>query len=193
MRFEILPGLPPYGPMAISFTRNGAREHREGLVVRFYPAASEPWVGNFIGGETACNIVIDHPNKAYVIVVAQGEACIVDPERRAILDSMAWDTDQVFSIPSLGLVIFQRLTDFIAIGADNAGWLSPRISWDGFRNVEVHETDLLGEAYSPVSDAWVPFQLDLLTGHCTDGIYEKEMARAIRVSGGKETKTDPLN
>ena len=41
MRFEILPGLPPYGPMAISFTKNGAREHREGLVVRFYPAASE--------------------------------------------------------------------------------------------------------------------------------------------------------
>ena len=110
--------------MAISFTKNGAREHREGLVVRFYPAASEPWVGNFIGGETACNIVINHPNMAYVIVVAQGEACIVDPERRAILDSMAWDTDQVFPIPSLGLVIFQRLTDFIAIGADNADGLA---------------------------------------------------------------------
>jgi hypothetical protein len=191
MRFEILPGLPPYGPMAISFTRNGAREHREGLVVRFYPTASEPWVGNFIGGETACNIVVDHPNEAYVIVVAQGEACIVDPERRAILDCIAWDTDQVFSIPSPRLVIFQRLTDFIAIGADNSGWLSPRISWDGFRNVEVHETDLSGEAYSPVSDAWVPFRLDLLTGHCTDGIYEKEMAKAVRVLGSKETKTDP--
>jgi hypothetical protein len=177
--------------MAISFTKNGVREHREGLVVRFYPRESEPWVGNFIGGETACNIVVDHPNQVYLIVVAQGEACIVDPERRAILDSIAWDTDQVFSIPSLRLVIFQRLTDFIAIGADNAGWLSPRISWDGFRNVEMHETDLSGEAYSPVSDAWVPFRLDLLTGHCTDGIYEKEMARAVHVSGGKETKTDP--
>src|SRR5258707_1083864 len=104
---------------------------------------------------------------------------------------MAGDIKQVISIPSLGFVIFQGLIDFIAIGADNSGWLSPRISWDGFRNVEVHETDLLGEAYSPVSDAWVPFQLDLLTGHCTDGIYEKEMARAVRVSGGKETKTDP--
>jgi hypothetical protein len=140
----------------------------------------------FIGGETACNIVIDHPNEAYVIVVAQGDACIVDPERRAILDHMAWDTDQVLSLPPLGLVVFQRLTDFIAIGADNSGWLSPRISWDGFRNVEVYETDLLGEAYSPVSDAWVPFRLDLLTGSCTDGIYEKEMAGAVRVSRGKQ-------
>ena len=74
--------------MAISFTKNGAREHREGLVVRFYPAASEPWVGNFIGGETACNIVVDHPNEAYVIVVAQGEACIVDPD--ALPSSIVW-------------------------------------------------------------------------------------------------------
>jgi hypothetical protein len=177
--------------MAISFTKNGAREHREGLVVRFYPTASEPWVGNFFGGMNAYNAVLDHPNETYVIVVAQGEACIVDPERRAVLDRMAWDTEQVISVPSLRSVIFQRLTDFIAVGADNSGWLSPRISWDGFRNVEVRETDLLGEAYSPVSDAWAPFRLDLLTGHCTDGIYEKEMARAVRVSGGKETKTDP--
>lgn len=189
MRFEVLSGLPPYGPMAISFTQNGAREHREGLVVRFYPAASEPWVGNFMGGATACNIVIDHPNEAYVIVVAQGEACIVDPERRVILDYVARDTNQVFPVPSRRLVVFQRSTDFIAIGADNSGWLSPRISWDGFRNVEVREADLAGEAYSPVSDAWVPFQLNLLTGRCTDGVYEKEIASAVRVWQGKETKT----
>lgn len=191
MRFEILPGLPPYGPMAISFTKTGAREHREGLVVRFYPTASEPWVGNFGGGMNACNVVLDHPNEAYVIVVAQGETCIVDPERRAVVDRMAWDTEQVISVPSLGSVIFRGFTDFTAVRADNSGWRSPRISWDGFRNVEVHETDLLGEAYSPVSDAWVPFRLDLLTGECADGIYEKEMARAVLVSRGKENKTDP--
>jgi hypothetical protein len=191
MRFEILSGLPPYGPMAISFTKNGAHEHREGLVVRFYPTASEPWVGNFVGGETACNVVVDHPNETYVIVVAQGEVCIVDPERRAVLDRLAWDTEQVISVPSLRTLIFQRLTDFIAVGPDDSGWLSPRISWDGFRNVEVHETNLLGEAYSPVSDDWVPFRLDLLTGHCTDGIYEKEMSRAVSVSPGEKAKIDP--
>jgi hypothetical protein len=177
--------------MAISFTKNGAREHREGLVVRFYPTASEPWVGNFVGGGTACNVVVDHPNETYVIVVAQGEVCIVDPERRAVLDRLTWDTVQVISVPSLKSLIFQRLTDFIAVGPDDSGWLSPRISWDGFRNIEVHETDLLGEAYSPVSDAWVPFRLDLLTGHCTDGIYEKEMSRAVLVPPSEKAKINP--
>jgi hypothetical protein len=191
MRFEVLSGLPPYGPMAISFTKNGAREHREGLVVRFYPKASEPWVGNFIGGMTACNVVLDHPNETYVIVVAQGEACIVDPERRTVIDRMARDIKQVIPVPSLGSVIFQRLTDFLAIRADNSGWHSPRISWDGFRNVEVRETELLGEAYTPGDDTWVPFKLDLLTGHCTDGIYEKEMSRAVLVSPSEKAKIDP--
>jgi hypothetical protein len=81
------------------------------------------------------------------------------------------------------------LTDFTAIGADNSGWRSPRISWDGFCNVQVHETELFGEAYTP--DVWVPFKLDLLTGPCTDGVYEKEMATAMLVSRGKKTNTDP--
>src|ERR1700722_6989958 len=118
MRFEVLPGLPPYGPMAESFSKNAAREHREGLVVRFYPSKSEPWVGNFLGGMTACNIVLDHPNGTYIIVVAQGEACIFDPERRAILDRMMADIKRVISLPSLGSVVFQGLTDFSAIKAD---------------------------------------------------------------------------
>jgi hypothetical protein len=191
MRFEILPGLPPYGPTAISFTMNGAHEHREGLVVRFYPAASEPWVGNFIEGDTACNVVLDYPNGTWVIVVAQGGVCFVDPERPTVIDRMAGDVTQVISVPLLGLVVFQCSTDFIAMGADNSGWHSPRISWDGFRNIEVHDTELLGEAYTPSGDAWVPFRLDLLTGHCTDGIYEKEISGAVLVSPGRKTTPDP--
>jgi len=177
--------------MAISFTWNGAREHLEGLVVRFYPDASEPWTGNFLGGGTKCNTVLYHPNGVHVIVVAQGEACIVDPERRAVIDRMAGDIDQVFSIPSLESVVFQRAADFIAIKADRFGWQSPRISWDGFRNIEVRETELQGEAYTPGGDLWVPFKLDLLTGHCADGIYGKEMSTAVLVSGGKKTTADP--
>jgi hypothetical protein len=181
MRFEVLPGLPPYGPMAISFTIHGAREHREGLVVRFYPRGSEPWVGNFLGGMTDCTIVLDHPNETDVIVVAQGEACVVDPEKRAVCDRIAGSIEEVIPLPSLGSVIFRGLTDFTAIKADNSGWRSPRISWDGLRNIEVRETELLGEAYTPIANVWVRFKLDLLTGDCSDGIYEKEMARAVLV------------
>ena len=182
MRFEILPGLPPYGPVAISFSIHGDREHREGLVVRFYPKASKSWVGNFFGDRgIACNAVLDHPNGTDVIVVSGGEASVIDLENRSVRDSLGWSIEEVISVPSLGSVILRGFTHFTAVRADNSGWRSPRISWDGFRNVDVRDTELFGEAYTPVQNAWVPFKLDLLTGHCGDGIYEQEIARAIPI------------
>jgi hypothetical protein len=185
MRFEILPGLPPYGPMALSFTKKGASEHREGLVVRFHPKESASWVGNFIGAPTGFTTVLDHPNERDVIVVAQGDACIIDPGHCAVRDRIAADVQSTYSLPSLGMVVLQRSTDFTSIRAYGTGWQSPRISWDGFRNISVSDTRLSGEAYTPVGDEWEPFTLDLLTGSCADGIYEKEMAPAVLVSPGE--------
>jgi len=186
MRFEILPGLPAYGPRAINFSTHGEREHREGLVVRFYPDRSEPWTGNFIGGETVCTRVLEHPNRSDVLVIAQGEASIVDPESRTVRDRMG-DIQEVIELPSLRSIVLRDFIRFTALKADNKGWRSPRISWDGFRNVRVHGRNLLGEAYTPVEDSWVPFKLDLMTGHCPDGIYEHERARALPVVSPSKT------
>lgn len=160
----------------------GEVEFRAGVVVRFYPEDSDPWIGNFLGGETKCSAVLDHPNETDVIVVAKGEAYVIDLNGRTIRDRIArGDITAAIPLPSLGLVIFQGYVDFTAVGADGSGWISPRISWDGFRNIKVMGTKLAGDAYTPVEDAWVPFTLDLLTGNCTDGVYEKEMDRAVRV------------
>ena len=180
MRFEILPGLPTSGPPALYFIERG--KFSEGLVVRFYPEQSEPWIGNFLGGNfTNYSTALDHPNGADVVVVARGDACIVDIEKRYIRKDLAGHVDQVIAIPSLGMLVFPNMTDFIAITADNAGWRSERISWDGFRNLKVLGNDLLGEAYTPVEDSWVPFTLDLRTGHCADAVYQREIARAIQI------------
>lgn len=181
LRFEVLSGLPPYGPPAMSFTHLAPREHREGVVVRFFPTQGDSWVGNFVGGARgpACNRVVAHPNKRDVIVVAQGEGCIIDPDTRKIRKQFAsvWN---IFSVPALDLVVLQGLVDFQAIKADDSGWCSNRISWDGFRNIEIRGTELLGEALS-ISDKEVPFRLDLLTGRCANSIYEKEISSAIQV------------
>jgi hypothetical protein len=179
MRFEILPGLPAYGPAAVSFDERG--KYSEGLVVRFYPKQAEPWVANFSGRPTKYNAVLDHPDGADVIVVTGGGACIVDPETRKIRHRISGQVEQAIRVPSLGLIVVQCLTDFIAITSDNDGWRSERISWDGFRNIEIDGAELLGEAYTPIGDTWVPFKLDLLTGRCPDAIYQRDMARAVRV------------
>src|SRR4051812_43214866 len=143
--------------MALSFSERGELEHREGLVVRFYPNESDPWIANFIGGETSCSTVLNHPNETDVIVVAKGDVCIVNPEQRAIQQRIAHgDIKRVISLQALGLVVFQGQVDFTAIRSDNSGWISPRISWDDFRNIDVRDTELFGEAYTPVQNAWVP-------------------------------------
>ena len=170
-------------PGSHTFSIHGDREHREGLVVRFYPKASESWVGNFFGDRgIACNAVLDHPNGTDVIVVSGGEASVIDLENRSVRDSLGWSIEEVISVPSLGSVstspdspTSQPSEQTILDGA------ARKISWDGFRNVDVRDTELFGEAYTPVQNAWVPFKLDLLTGHCGDGIYEQEIARAIPI------------
>jgi hypothetical protein len=179
MRFEILPGLPSCGPPAIYFIEQG--RYREGLVVRFYPNQSEPWVGNFLGGLTKYNAVIDHPNGTDIIVIAQGDACVIDVENRKIRHHVASQVEQVIRIPALGMVVIQNLINLIAITFDGSGWQSERISWDGFRNLKVCGTELLGEAYTPLGDAWMPFKLDLLTGHCLDAVYQRDIAGAVEI------------
>ena len=181
MLFEILPGLPPYGPPALSFTENGPREWREGLVVRFYPTDSESWVGNFLSGSTKCNSVLDHPNERDVIVVSMGEVFIVDPETRNLRDRFGGQIEEVFPLEELKSVIFRSITDFRAVTVNNTNWRSPRISWDGFRNIKKHGTELSGEAWSPVQDAWVPFKLNLSNGQCSDAVYQSDMRRAQEI------------
>src|SRR5271165_588214 len=48
--FEILNGLPPYGPAALPFPEAGRGAFREGLIVRFHGVAGDSWVGNFQKG-----------------------------------------------------------------------------------------------------------------------------------------------
>jgi hypothetical protein len=123
-----------------------------------------------------------------VIVVAGGEACIVDPESRTLRARLAGDIANVFSVPALELILLQGFVSFHAVKADNTEWHSNRISWDGFRKIEISGDELLGEAFSPVSDTWAPFRLDLLTGHCANGIYEEEMSAAVRIAPAQDAE-----
>jgi hypothetical protein len=96
---------------------------------------------------TSCTTELDHPNGTDVIVVAGGHSYVIDPELRAMRDGTRWDDiADVFPLQQLGLVVFQGLVDFAAVRSDNSGWISPRISWDGFRDIKLHGSELMGEA-----------------------------------------------
>jgi hypothetical protein len=181
MRFEILSGLPPYGPPAVSFSENGPREWREGLVVRFHPLTSESWIGNFLGGLTKYSSVLDHPNGSDVIVVAMGEIFVIDLETRNLRDRFGGQIEEIFVLEEQKSVVFRSIVDFCAIAADNTKWHSPRVSWDGFRNVKRIGMELYGEAWTPIQDTWMPFKLDLSNGQCLNALYQTDMSKAREV------------
>jgi hypothetical protein len=80
--FEILPGLPPYGPMAKPFPSSGYASHREGFVVQFSSQKIGLWIGNFQRGLTNFSNVYEHPDGKRVVVVSGGDGYVIDPERQ---------------------------------------------------------------------------------------------------------------
>jgi hypothetical protein len=191
VRFEILPGLPPYGPMALPIPMDGQGSFREGFVVRFYPDGSEPWVGNFqhygFTSFPAENAVLPHPNDHDVIVIAGGIVYVVDPDART---GTKIHSSVIFSevVPSLPAVVLGTCIDFMVVCRDTV-WRSPRMSADGFRNLSITGTVLSGEA-AELDDSWVPIEIDIKTGICKGTPYEPYRSpRAIEITPKNAAKS----
>jgi hypothetical protein len=87
VEFSILPGLPPYGPPALSFPRPNA--FREGLVVEFLTADGERWVGNFASPFRGRTVVHIELGERAVFVVASGSGYIIDVAARQLVGELA--------------------------------------------------------------------------------------------------------
>jgi hypothetical protein len=169
-RWEILAGLPGTGPLPVQFSVNGQGTHREGLVVRFNTAAA--WVGNFQPGIGQYSGVVAAPGASSVIVVAAGQAYVVDPERRELARTFGGDIEVVLDLEQIGLVVFSNGLWFEAADAHGLRWQTRRISWDGMRHVEVMNGERIeGEAWSPIDDAWHGFTVTLANGDASGGSY----------------------
>jgi hypothetical protein len=173
IRYEILPGLPPYGPPALTFSSTGRGKHQEGFVVRFFTASGEEWVGNFISGLDGISGVFPHPNGHHLIVFSAGQGYVVDPETRQCVHTFSGQALDVIPIPQLEAFVVGNGLWFEAIDRNGLWWRSRRISWDGMRNIKVADVSLSGEAYDPLSgtEEWRPFTLDLTTGEAKGGSY----------------------
>ncbi|MHC4386637.1 MAG: hypothetical protein ACYSUG_06565, partial [Planctomycetota bacterium] len=52
-------------------------------------------------------------------------------------------------------------------------WNTPRISWDGFQNIMIEGNKVSGEAWSPIENKWLPFQIDLTNKSVIGGSYHE--------------------
>jgi hypothetical protein len=76
--------------------------------------------------------------------------------------------------PELHALVFSDGLGFGCFDGRRTLWCSPRVSWDGIRNIDCSGMILSGEAYDPFSDSWVPMRLDLNQGKLSGGSYPTE-------------------
>lgn len=172
-KFKIRKYLPPYGPLPEQFSASGQGKYSEGFVVEFYPIASEKWVGNFQPGLSSFNAVAEHPNGIDIIVVAGGQAYVINPETRVLVSVFGGVIQHIIGVPDLTGIVFGDPWQFIAIGTEGLRWETRRLAVDGVRSLRRVNTLLLGEA-SDLLDSWLPFTIDLADGNVIGGYIEEE-------------------
>lgn len=177
IRFEKLPGLPGTGPLPEQFSATGRGTHSEGLVVRFEPRDGAHWVGNFQRALSSYDAVLRHPDGEHVIVIAGGQGYAIDADNRRTIGLFGAAIVRAYDVESLGLVVVDHQgVAFEGIGREGRSWHTRRLSWDGFRNVEIGGTRLAGEAWNPMDELWHGFVVNLATGASSGGSYHGQDA-----------------
>ena len=171
--FAVLPGMPATGPYPKQVTRDGLGTHSEGFVVAFSPPEKQSWVGNFQLGLTQYSAAVRHPDEQRVLVIAGGQAYLVDPRTANLDESFGGGIERHWVLEDGQLVLLVHSgVEFEAIGAAGPRWRTARLSWDGFRHLEINGASLAGEAWCAPEQSWFRFEVDLRTGESRGGGFE---------------------
>jgi len=173
--FRELPGLPAYGPMPLQFSSTGQGMHREGFVVEFLPGREDKWVGNFQLGLTGYRAVVAHPDGRCFIVISGGEAYVVDPRAKKVEEVFGGQIEFVALVSEIDALVFGNGLWFDIVRPDGCRATTRRISWDGMTEIAINGSRLRGQAYDPLSESSVPFEVNLLDATHTGGSYPREL------------------
>jgi hypothetical protein len=173
-RYDILDGLPSYGPMYIPVSEDGEQFYSEGFVVRFYKSDGSEWVANFKPGWTGFSLVVDYPDKNRIVVIAKGQGYIMTPDQQTPIDKFGVDIKEAIKIEDNKIIL---VDDIHVRLIDDKGiiWQSERISWDGIKDIEVKDNILTGLSYDPMDsiNEWIPFSIHLDTKEIVGGSYRR--------------------
>jgi hypothetical protein len=136
----------------------------------------QKWVGNFQAGDygkSAVFTVLGRSDRA--LVIAKGQAYVIEPETRALIRTFGGEISDVFSLADRGAMIFGNGLWFECTGPEGLRWTTRRISWDGMMEVSLEGERLHGDAFNALDDTWSPFDVDIDTGEVTGGSYPPEL------------------
>jgi hypothetical protein len=162
--------------MYIPVSEDGKPFHHEGFVVRFLAERHTPWVANFRTGLTSYSATFEFSDHRRVLVIAGGQAYLMDPERTTPSFVFGGQIEGVLHGEGGVLVFDHQIRILLLYPRSGLLWASSRISWDGFRNMRISDHSVVGESWRPFpteneSDEWSSFELDLLNKTLVGGSY----------------------
>lgn len=174
--FEVMPGLPPYGPPAHVFSPTGQGAHREGVVVRFHFANGGIWTGNFQPGNGQATGAYPHPDSQHVVIASGGQIYVVDPDAPDDVVLLDAAVRSVFQVASPQALLFADDIGLTYVDAIGNRWRTRRLAWDGIRNLSSTDKTIRGDARH-FDGSWHTFTVDRTTGVVHGGAYEETRVR----------------
>ena len=169
-RYEILDGLPAYGPMYISISEDGEFFSYEGFVIRFHKNDGTNWIANFKSGSTAYTGVFELPGTDKILIVAHGIGYIMTPEEQKPLNIFGFSIQDVL-LTNDGRFVCIDNSDIEIVNSDGSVWRTERISWDGVKDVTLQDNIVTGLCYDPMDNNWIAFTFNLDTKEISGGSY----------------------
>lgn len=178
-QYEILDGLPPYGPKYIPVSGDEEPFCSEGFVIKFKKSNGEEWVANFRPGWTNYNSVFDFPEHNIVVVFAGGQGYVMNPSEQKPKTTFGLTIKDVFRKEDGSLICSDGTNIMVLDNKTGEIWKSERISWDGMKDLKLLDNKLSGKSHDPTNpnQSWTDFELDLETNEIKGGSFKEFLER----------------
>jgi len=155
-------------------TEDGKPYYSEGFVVRFFKSNGENWVANFKPGFKSFSNVFDFRDSENLIVIAGGLGYIMHPDNEKPIEVFGAAIDYAIGLNEEKIIASDD-TQVMEISPTGQQWISPRIAWDGIKEIRIENGVLTGLSYDPMDDnnEWVPFSINLTTKQIESGSYRR--------------------
>jgi len=178
-RYEVLNGLPPYGPMYVPISADDEPFYSEGYVVKFQKSNGDEWVANFRTGWTNYYNVFEFAEYNIVVVFAGGQGYIINLDEEKLKTSFDISIENVIQKDDGSLICANNTHIMILDNNKGEFWRSERISWDGIKDLKILDNKLHGKSYDPTNDIrpWSKFIMDLESNEISGGSFQEYLDR----------------
>lgn len=143
------------------------------------------WIGAFERGHTTFSAVTRMPGRKHTLVVEGGAAYQIDWMTRTLVDTLGSDVIGLMGDEANTVLFVDHAGRSLeAFGWNGRLWHTDEFSCGGFRNCELTEDGLAGEARTASAPGWAPFVIDVETGSVRFG----EPAAAPRPANSAENR-----